>query len=133
RRHDEPFAYNGFQFIHGNFLKDSIPLPTITSAIFNPPYTGDYIKRFIERALAIVDYKVAALVPLRPLPAMRWIEGKPLESIFILTPRPSLPPASYIRAGNEPSGGGQDFAWLIFNKQTTTDAPRVKWLHRDGR
>jgi hypothetical protein len=65
------------------------------------------------------------------LPAAHWIEGKP-ESIWILTPRPSLPPASYIRAGNEPSGGGQDFAWLIFNVQASIDGARIRWLHRDG-
>jgi hypothetical protein len=63
---------------------------------------------------------------------MHWIEGKFLESIWILTPRPSLPPASYIRAGKDPGGGGQDFAWLVFNKKTTIDAPCTKWLHRDG-
>jgi hypothetical protein len=61
----------------------------------------------------------------------RWIENLPLESIWILTPRPSLPPASYIRAGNEPGGGGQDFAWLIFNLQASIDAPQTRWLHRD--
>jgi hypothetical protein len=131
RRH-EPFAHNGFRFICGDFLKAPIPFPTITSAIFNPPFHSDCIQRFIERALNIVEYKVAALVPIRRLPAAHWIEGKPLESIWILTPRPSLPPASYIRAGNEPHGGGQDFVWLIFNVQTTVDAPRTKWLHRDG-
>ena len=131
-RQHEPFAHNGFRFIRGDFLKDPIPFPAITSAIFNPPFTGDCIQQFVERALTIVEFKVAALVPLRRLPAAHWIEGWPLESIWILTPRPSLPPASYIRAGNEPGGGGQDFAWVIFNKQTTPDAPRVKWLHRDG-
>jgi hypothetical protein len=131
RRH-EPFAHNGFRFVRHNFLNDPIPLPAITSAVFNPPFRGDYIRRFIERALDIVDYKVAALIPLRRLPAMHWIEGKPLESIWILTPRPSLPPASYIRAGKDPGGGGQDFAWLVFNKKTTIDAPCTKWLHRDG-
>jgi hypothetical protein len=126
------FADNGFRFVRGNFLNDPIPLPSITSAVFNPPFCGDYIRRFIERALDTVDYKVAALVPLRRLPAMHWIEGKPLESIWVLTPRPSLLPASYIRAGNDPGGGGQDFAWLVFNKKTTIDAPCTKWLHRDG-
>jgi hypothetical protein len=130
RRH-ESFAYNGFPFFCGDFLQDPVLLPAITSAIFNPPYHGDYIQRFIERTLDIVDYKVAALVPLRRLPAMHWIEGKPLESIWILTPQPSLPPASYIRAGNEPSGGGQDFAWLVFNRLTSVDAPRTRWLHRE--
>jgi hypothetical protein len=131
-RRNETFCHNGFKFIRGDFLKDPIPLPPITSAVFNPPFHNDFIQRFIERAFDIATYKVAALVPLRRLPAARWLERTPLETIWILTPRPSLPPADYIRAGNEPHGGGQDFAWLIFNKQTTADAPRMKWLHRDA-
>jgi hypothetical protein len=131
RRH-EPRSHNGFKFVCGDFLKDPVPIRSAWNAVFNPPFTGDCIQQFVERALAVVEYKVAALVPIRRLPAAHWIEALPLETIWILTPRPSLPPASYIRAGNEPSGGGQDFAWLVFNKQMTTDAPRTKWLHRDG-
>lgn len=130
RRH-EPLAFKGFRFIRGDFLRDPIPLPPITSAVFNPPFHGNYIQQFVERALDIVTFKVAALVPLRRLPAMHWLKGTPVETIWLLTPRPSLPPASYIRAGNEPHGGGQDFCWLIFNKQATPDAPRTRWLHRD--
>jgi hypothetical protein len=130
-RQHEPLAHNGFEFIRGDFLKDPLPIDSVWSAVFNPPFTGDCIQEFVERALAIVKYKVAALVPIRRLPAAHWIERKPLESIWILTPRPSLPPASYIRAGNEPGGGGQDFAWLIFNLQTLIDSPRTRWLHRD--
>ena len=71
-------------------------------------------------------------MPLRRLPAAHWLERLPLETIYILTPRPSLPPASYIRAGNKPGGGGQDFAWLVFNVRATISTPRVKRLHRDG-
>jgi hypothetical protein len=131
-RRNEPLSYNGFKFVLADFLKDPLPIRSACSAVFNPPFTGDYIQQFVERALGIVENKVAALVPIRRLPAAHWIEGKPLESIWLLTPRPSLPPASYIRAGNDPGGGSQDFAWIIFNKQTTPDVPRVKWLHRDG-
>jgi hypothetical protein len=128
-RQHERFAHDGFRFIRGDFLRDPIPLPPIVSAIFNPPF-GD-IQQFVERALDVATLKVATLVPLRRLPAMHWIASKPLETIWILTPRPSLPPASYIRAGHVPHSGGQDFCWLVFNRQTLADAPRTKWLHRD--
>jgi hypothetical protein len=131
RRH-EPLSHNGFKFVHGDFLDGPAPVRSAWSAVFNPPFTGDYIQQFVERALAIVEFKVAALVPVRRLPAAHWLQGKPLETIWLLTPRPSLPPASYIRAGNEPGGGGQDFAWLVFNRRATIDVPRTKWLHRDG-
>lgn len=131
RRH-EPQSHNGFKFVLGDFLKDPSPIRSAWSAVFNPPFTGDCIQGFVARSLAIVRFKVAALVPLRRLPAAHWLERLPLETIYILTPRPSLPPASYIRAGNKPGGGGQDFAWLVFNVRATISTPRVKRLHRDG-
>jgi hypothetical protein len=132
RRH-EPQSCNGFEFVLSDFLNGPLPIHSAHSAVFNPPYMGDRIQQFVERAFTIVEYKVAVLVPLRRLPAAHhWIEGKPLESIWYLTPRPSLPPASYIRAGYEPGGGGQDFCWLVFNLRATIDAPRTRWLRRDG-
>ena len=130
RRH-EPQSLNGFEFTVADF-RGELPIGSASSAVFNPPYTGDCIRQAVERALSVVNYKVAALVPLRRLPAAHWLDGLPLETIWLLTPRPSLPPASYIRAGNEPGGGGQDFAWLILNKQRATGSPpRLRWLHRD--
>jgi hypothetical protein len=131
RRH-EPLSHNGFKFVLGDFFENPLPMPirSAGSAVFNPPFTGDYIQQFVERALAIVEFKVAALVPVRRLPAAHWLRGKPLETIWLLTPRPSLPPASYIRAGNEPGGGGQDFCWLVL-RRGFDGSPAVKWLQRD--
>ena len=131
-RRREPQSHNDFRFVCGDFLNDDPPpICSAYSAVFNPPFSGDCIQDFVERALAIVRYKVAAFVPIRRLPAAYWLKRLPLETIYILTPRPSLPPASYIRAGNKPGGGGQDFGWLVFNVQATTATPKVKWLHRD--
>ena len=45
------------------------------------------------------------LVPLRRLPAAHWLEHLPLETVWLLTPRPSIPPGSYIAAGHKPGGG----------------------------
>jgi hypothetical protein len=130
-RQREAFACNGFKFIHNDFRKNPA-LVRAHSAVFNPPFADDCIQQFTQRCLTIVAYKVAVLVPLRRLPAAHWLERLPLETIYLLTPRPSLPPAAYIRAGNEPGGGGQDFAWLVFNVRTPRTGPRVQWLHRDG-
>lgn len=100
----------------------------IESIVSNPPF--DHIEKFSERALELATYKVAMLVPLRRLPAARWLERMPLETIHLLTPRPSVPPASYITAGNTPGGGSQDFCWLTFNKFMAPAAPRLRWLQR---
>jgi hypothetical protein len=75
---------------------------------------------------------VALLVPLRRLPAARWLASLPLETVYLLTPRPSMPPGTWIDAGNVPGGGSQDFCWLVINRTLTTGAPRLRWLHRDG-
>lgn len=111
-----------------NFLKNS-PVTSARSIVCNPPF--DHIESFCARALAIVTYKVAMIVPLRRLPAARWLERLPLETVYLLTPRPSMPPGTWIAAGNIPNGGSQDFVWLVFNKAMTPAAPRIRWLHRD--
>jgi hypothetical protein len=133
RRHDPKHGHRDFKFFKHDFLRKLPLLCSPFSIVSNPPFTGDSIERFVERALFIVKYKVAVLVPLRRLPAAHWLKGLPLETVYLLPPRPSLPPASYILAGNEPGGGGQDFAWLVFNlRNASIAAPRMKWLPRDG-
>ena len=111
-----------------DFLKGS-PIRSAWSIVCNPPF--DYVQEFCERALEIATCKVAMLVPLRRLPAARWLQRLPLETVWLLTPRPSMPPGSWIAAGNAPSSGSQDFCWLIFHKQMNATAPRLCWLHRD--
>ena len=128
RRGDRLCELAGVGFTVCDFLERS-PVSRPWSIASNPPY--EHVEEFCERALAIVTYKVAMLVPLRRLPAAHWLERMPLESILLLTPRPSLPPGSWIEAGNTPGGGSQDFCWLVFSAQRSPPiAPRLRWLHR---
>jgi hypothetical protein len=130
-RRRDPQAFDDFPFMACNFLID-VPVRWAWSVICNPPF--DHVEEFCERALAVATFKVAMLMLQRRLPAARWLRRLPLESVYLLTPRPSMPPASWIAAGNEPGGGTQDFAWLVFNKQSAIDRePRLRWLHRDRR
>ena len=55
----------------------------------------------------------------------------PLRRIWLLTPRPSIPPGYVIARGEKPGGGKTDFTWLIFERGYTGKA-EVDWLHRDG-
>ena len=112
-----------------NFLQGS-PVTSTWSIVCNPPF--DHIETFCARALEVAICKVAMIVPLRRLPAARWLERMPLETVYLLTPRPSMPPGSWILTGNNPGGGSQDFCFLVFNKISTPAAPRIGWLHRDG-
>jgi hypothetical protein len=128
-RRSDPRAFSHFPFSICDFLKSS-PVRSAWSIVCNPPF--DHVEKFCERAIEIAIYKIAMLVPLRRLPAARWLERLPLESAYLLTPRPSMPPASWVATGNEPGGGTQDFCWLVFNKKATTGGwPKLRWLHRD--
>jgi hypothetical protein len=105
---------DGVRFHICNFLEES-PVRSAWSIACNPHF--DHIKAFCERGLEIATYKVAVIVPLRRLPAARWLANLPLESIYLLTPRPSMPPGEWIAAGNVPGGGREDFCWLVFNSK----------------
>jgi hypothetical protein len=112
-----------------DLLKTS-PVRSVWSVVCNPPF--DCVENFCRRGLEVATFKVAMICPLRRLPAAHWLRRMPLESIYLLTPRPSMPPGSWITNGNSPTGGSQDFCWLVFNKQSTTvGLPRLRWLHRD--
>jgi hypothetical protein len=112
-----------------DFLKDS-PVRSPWSIVCNPPF--DHVEGFCRHALEIAVFKVAMIFLLRRLPAARWLRRMPLESIYLLTPRPSMPPGPWIADGNNPGGGSQDFVWLVFNKRVAiTGSPRVRWLCRD--
>jgi hypothetical protein len=115
-------------FATGDFLERR-PVPAVSAIVCNPPF--DHIDAFCERALEIATFKVAILVPLRRLPDAHWLARLPLETTWLLTPRPSVPPGTYITAGHKPGGGSQDFCWLVFRKRLFAWTPRLRWLHRD--
>lgn len=115
---------------HVNDFAQHSPIRAPWSVVCNPPF--DHIQEFCERAVDIAVERVAMLVPLRRLPAARWLQRLPLRTVYLLTPRPSMPPASWIAAGNEPGGRQQDFCWLVFDKRmAASDSPRLRWLYRD--
>jgi len=130
-RRQDALAFTDFPFAVSDFLNSPAVPDRSWSVVTNPPFRQ--VREFTELAVDIAKFKAAVLVPLRRLPAARWLQRLPLESIHLLTPRPSMPPASYIAAWNKPGEGTQDFCWLVFNKQVAGGRePRVRWLHRDG-
>jgi len=130
-RRSDPDAFADFPFVVCDFLQRS-PVRSAWSVVCNPPF--DHVREFCERALDIAIHKVAVLMPLCRIVAAHWLENLPLETVWVLTPRPSMPPASYIAAGKRPGGGRPDYCWLIFAKQSPTGAqPKLRRLHRDGR
>ena len=75
----------------------------------------------------------------RRLNAAHWLKQLPLQTVYLLTPRPSMPTGGHVlrcergeideRTG-EPcrvGGGKQDFCWLVFNRGYRGEAV-LRWL-----
>jgi hypothetical protein len=108
-----------------DFLKREAVPPSIVG---NPDF--DYVEDFVRHALATGAEKIALICPVARLNAARWLRELPLKRIWLLSPRPSMPPGSYIAAGGKPKGGRVDFCWLIFERGYRGH-PEIHWLHRD--
>ena len=104
----------------------SVAPPTVVG---NPPFNA--VEAFARHALELGARKVALLFPVARLNAARWLKELPLRRIWLLTPRPSMPPGYVIARGEKPGGGKTDFAWLIFERGYTSKA-EIRWLRRDG-
>jgi len=108
-----------------DFFEIKSPVSNIVS---NPPF--NIFRNYAEHALRIATNKVALIWLTRTLPAARWLEQTPLQTIYFLTPRPSMPPGHVIARGEKPGGGQQDFCWLVWDHEHT-GPPVARWLRRD--
>lgn len=97
--------------------------------VCNPPF--DVAPQFAERAIMLAHRKVAMIFPVARLNAARWLNGTPLRRVWLLTPRPSMPPGHVIAAGGKPGGGKTDFCWLVWERGYTGSA-ELRWLRRDS-
>jgi hypothetical protein len=129
-------GYNaaGSDIVDRGYDSTRTPSDFLTSAVVfdnivtNPPF--DIAPRFITHAVKHARHKVAAVLKVRRLPAARWLQELPLAKVLLLTPRPSMPPGSYIKAGGKIGGGKDDFCWLIFDHHHAGPAT-VGWLRRE--
>jgi hypothetical protein len=62
----------------------------VNSIVCNPPF--DHVAEFCRQARALAQFKVAMICLLRRLPAAHWLGDLPLQTVYLLTPRPSMPP-----------------------------------------
>lgn len=113
---------NGFtdDFFEDNVRRDNF--------VFNPPF--NIAPEFILHALSLAYFKVAAVFPVARLNAARWLEETPLQTIWLLTPRPSMPPGHVIASGGKVGGGKSDYCWLVFERKHRSP-PELRWLRRD--
>ena len=98
--------------------------------VCNPPF--NIAADFALHALKLARRKVAMVFPTARLNAAHWLQGAPLVRVWLMTPRPSMPPGHTITAGLKPGGGKMDFCWLVWEKGFV-GTPEIKWLRRDAR
>jgi len=115
----------GFQV--QDFLASSIEKHE--NIVTNPPY--GLLREFTERALRLARDKVCILCPVARLNAARWLEASGLFCVWLLTPRPSMPPGDVFLGSGKVGGGKADYCWLVFHKGYRGE-PYLNWLHRDG-
>jgi hypothetical protein len=96
--------------------------------VCNPPF--NIASRFAMHALKVALAKVVIVFPTARLNAAHWIAETPLRRVWLMSPRPSMPPGHVIAAGQKPGGGKVDFCWLVFERGHQGPA-ELCWLHRD--
>lgn len=97
--------------------------------VCNPPF--HIFEKFATHALEIATAKVALLWIVPRLNAAGWLQGTPLARVWLLTPRPSMPPGHVITDGGKVTGDTRDFCWLVWDK-AHVGPPELKWLRRDA-
>jgi hypothetical protein len=119
------YGYEHFDGVEDFLAVDRID-PTI-SIFGNPPFSD----RILQHAINLNPIKAALIWPLaRLVAAHAWLSTAPLARVLMLTPRPSMPPLSYIEAGHKHEGARVEHCWLIFERGYRGQ-PRLGWLHRD--
>jgi hypothetical protein len=101
-----------------DFFEASRPVPNFVS---NAPFK--FALAFVGHALTLATRKVAILLPPGWAQAdwrSTWLERTPLRRIWLLTPRPSMPPGPFVfatRAPGERVGNGTtDYAWFVWEQ-----------------
>lgn len=104
----------------------------------NPPFfRASGAEAFIRKALSLAKGKVAAFVDIRFIAGADRASGLFAENcphrIWIVTPRVSCPPGSYLAAGNKAGGGSADWAWLIWDLTAPPAAnAQLGWLRKEA-
>lgn len=96
--------------------------------VCNPPF--NIASHFALHAIKLAQRKVAIIFPTARLNAAHWLKGTPLRRVWMLSPRPSMPPGYVIAAGGKPQGGKSDFCWLVWERGYQ-GAAEIRWLYRD--
>lgn len=113
-----------------DFLTCDPTMSTDMSIVTNPPFK--HAEAFVRRALDLDLRKCAFLLPMAWLNGdkrSRWLEKQPLKRVYVLTPRPSMPPGEVVISGGVVGQGRTDFAWYVFER-AWNKAAKIGWLRK---
>lgn len=119
-----------------DFLDPKFVGPEADNIVSNPPYKfcdseSDFA--FVRLALERAKRQVALLLPASFQygdKRRKFLHTTPLEFVYSITPRPSMPPGPVIEAGDKPGQGTKDFAWFVWRKPFIGE-PTLRWLSKD--
>lgn len=118
-----------------DFLGDGCGLFGADNCVFNPPfYQAVGAEACIRRALHLAPGKVAAFVDIRFIAGGKRAAGlfadHPPSRIWVVTPRASCPPGTWLAAGNKAGNGSSDWVWLVWDAERRAPgrASDLGWL-----
>lgn len=130
----DPLAYTPGIFPADNIVSN--PPYASWAQIGQTPGKGAFSRvedEFVRRALGMVRNKLAVFLPsgwINGQERSLWLETLPLYRVYVVTPRPSCPPGTYLEAGGKPKDGQTDYNWYVFLKGYQ-GRPELRWLRRD--
>lgn len=120
-----------------DFLDGALGAFGADNVVSNPPfYRAVGAERAIVRALECVDGKVAmfhtsTFLSGEKRTARLWTTFPP-SRVWMITPRVSCPPGSYLAAGGVAGNGAMDWCWSVWDARpdrlTPGGMPRLGWL-----
>jgi hypothetical protein len=115
--------FNGTQdFLTVDNLDPTMSIPG------NPPFDD----AILRHAISLDPIKMALIWPTARITAAHEILApSSLARVWQMTPRPAMPPLSYIEAGHKPEGARVEHCWLIFERGYQGPI-ELCWLRRDG-
>lgn len=123
--HGSDLIYRGFGTGHHDFLTGAVLYPNVANIIMNPPFS--LAQAFIEKALEVVDHKVAVFTRLAFLEGQarqKFFRFSPLSRVLVFSRRVRLSPGGVeLKA----SGGKVAHCWLVFDRDNR-GPPTIDWL-----
>jgi hypothetical protein len=123
-----------------DFLLQPPKLPLWNCIVMNPPFFGaEGAEDFIRRAHELRHpnaWLIAAFVDVRFLAGGARANGLyaelPPSRVWMVTPRVSCPPGSYLAAGNKAGNGSSDWCWLVWDLRSGSGRTELNWLRVDA-